>query len=124
MKEFDLEKAKAGHPVQTRDGRDARILATDLKGEEGASLVTVISASSGFHEYTVHHHDCGSYYKDITSGIDLFLKDIKKTMYCIVYKKDKKIAHSIGGTYETREEAEALLVGTQNAYIAEITWEE
>lgn len=26
MKEFDLEKAKAGHPVCTRDGYEARIL--------------------------------------------------------------------------------------------------
>ena len=29
MKEFDLELAKAGHPVQTRDGKKARILCFD-----------------------------------------------------------------------------------------------
>ena len=29
MKEFDLEKAKAGHPVCTRDGHEARILCFD-----------------------------------------------------------------------------------------------
>lgn len=32
MKKFDLEKAKAGAPVCTRDGRPVRILCYDLKG--------------------------------------------------------------------------------------------
>lgn len=32
MKEFDLEKAKAGHPVCTRDGKEARILCFDRIG--------------------------------------------------------------------------------------------
>lgn len=32
MKEFDLEKAKAGHLVCTRDGHEARILCFDRKG--------------------------------------------------------------------------------------------
>ena len=31
MREFDLEKAKAGHPVQTRDGHKARIICFDRK---------------------------------------------------------------------------------------------
>lgn len=33
MKEFDLEKAKAGHPVCTRDGHEARILCFDREGQ-------------------------------------------------------------------------------------------
>lgn len=31
MKEFDLEKAKAGHPVCTRNGNKARIICFDRK---------------------------------------------------------------------------------------------
>lgn len=31
MKPFDLELAKAGHPVQTRDGRPVRIICYDRK---------------------------------------------------------------------------------------------
>ncbi len=33
MKPFNLKKAKAGRPVCTRDGRKARIIAFDLKGD-------------------------------------------------------------------------------------------
>ncbi len=40
MKEFDLEKAKAGHPVCTRDGRETRILCFDRKG--GSPIVVLV----------------------------------------------------------------------------------
>jgi hypothetical protein len=33
MKEFDLELAKAGHPVCTRDGKPVRIVCFDAKGD-------------------------------------------------------------------------------------------
>lgn len=33
MKEFNLELAKAGHPVQTRDGRKVRIICWSRKGK-------------------------------------------------------------------------------------------
>lgn len=32
MKAFDIDKAKEGHPIVTRDGRKARILAFDVQG--------------------------------------------------------------------------------------------
>lgn len=31
MKNFDLEKAKAGYPVRTRDGHETRIICFDRK---------------------------------------------------------------------------------------------
>lgn len=40
MEKFDLELAKNGHPVCTRDGRDVRILCFDKKG--GAPLLGLI----------------------------------------------------------------------------------
>lgn len=33
MKKFDLELAKQGHPVQTRNGRPVRIICWDRKSE-------------------------------------------------------------------------------------------
>lgn len=33
MKNFDLEKAKAGYPVRTRDGHEARIICFDREND-------------------------------------------------------------------------------------------
>lgn len=42
MKAFNLEAAKAGAPVQTRDGRPARIVCFDRKNTDGYKLVVLI----------------------------------------------------------------------------------
>lgn len=43
LKEFDLEKAKAGKPVCTRDGRKARIICFDRKGYNLFPIVALIT---------------------------------------------------------------------------------
>lgn len=47
LKEFNLEAAKAGKPIYTRDGRKARILCYDLKGVEEYPIVAAIET----HDY-------------------------------------------------------------------------
>ena len=41
MKATDIEKVKAGHPVQTRDGRNARVICFDVKAKEPYALALV-----------------------------------------------------------------------------------
>ncbi len=51
FKPFDLEAAKAGAPVMTRDGRPARILAFDLKADEypiAAAIESYDGESEGY----------------------------------------------------------------------------
>lgn len=42
MKEFNLEEAKAGKPVCTRDGHEVRILCYDAKGGDDIRIVALI----------------------------------------------------------------------------------
>jgi catechol 2,3-dioxygenase-like lactoylglutathione lyase family enzyme len=41
MNKEDIEKVKAGHPVQTRDGRKARVICWDLKNDR-YSVVAIV----------------------------------------------------------------------------------
>lgn len=45
LKPFDLEAAKAGKPVRTKDGRDVRIICFDCK-DETFPIVALVSPSS------------------------------------------------------------------------------
>lgn len=75
MKEFDLEKAKAGHPVCTRDGHKVRILCFDKKGYH--SIVALIE-DSGI-EVTICYDNRGRYNDDRQeSSHDLFMKSVKR----------------------------------------------
>lgn len=44
---FDLDKAKAGEPVCTRDGRDARIICWDSKQDDADTIVALITLDNG-----------------------------------------------------------------------------
>lgn len=58
-------------PVQTRDGRKARILATDLRSDTGETIVAVWMDSDGLEEVGSFHSD-GAYLSDgRASGEDL-----------------------------------------------------
>lgn len=46
LKEFDLEAAKAGKPVCTRDGRKARIISFDRHGEDCPIIALVVDSKN------------------------------------------------------------------------------
>lgn len=51
MRNFDINEAKAGKPVCTRDGRKARIICFDAKGiRDDAYIVALITGSDGFEQ--------------------------------------------------------------------------
>ena len=43
MKEFDIELAKQGHPVCTRDGRKVRVLCYDALTEDGMAPNPIVA---------------------------------------------------------------------------------
>jgi hypothetical protein len=61
MKEFDLELAKAGHPVCTRDGKPARIICFDVKGTDYPIVAAIMA---GDVEYINQYPNSGKYCAD------------------------------------------------------------
>lgn len=57
MKPFNLEEAMAGKPICTRDGRKARIIATDIKSELCPIAVAITDPIYGAEEIKVYTKD-------------------------------------------------------------------
>ena len=74
LKEFDLEAAKAGKPVCTRDGRKARIICFDAKRKDGENIIALIPSRRypGF-EYLVTYTNNGNYRGEHENGFDLMM---------------------------------------------------
>lgn len=84
LKPFDLDAAKAGKPVCTRDGRKARIICFDRR------IIKPIVALIEFdnHEEAFCYFDNGRYCCDVTSGYDLMMLPEKKEGWVNVCKSD------------------------------------
>lgn len=73
MKPFDLEAAKAGAAVVTRNGKSARIICTDRESDEKEPILVLIKTRDSGHEEVYSHKADGTYYKDKESPHDLFM---------------------------------------------------
>lgn len=105
LKPFDLNAAKAGKPVCTGDGRQARIICFDRKDIKPiVALVTVINDTSVTEKalyYFEDGHHLSKNYDDIN---DLVMLPEKRSGWINVYKDsvyDTK-DEAINGTYEGR----------------------
>ena len=82
MKPFDLEKAQMGHPICTRDGRNARIICTDCNGKFPIiALVTFCSI-----EVTCYYSTDGQISSSADPDYDLFLAPLKNIGYVNIYQ--------------------------------------
>lgn len=93
MEPFNLELAKQGHPVCTKDGRQARIVSFDIDNDN-YPIIALIKKEKGKEDvqsYTIN----GDYYRDETvSDFDLFMVGEKKTGWVNIYDEG-------GGHYST-----------------------
>ena len=81
MKPFNLERALAGDPVVTRDGRDVVWLAYCEKARVYQLIVLVDGMAS-----VMVFSPNGKYYEtDDGSANDLFMKSVKRTVYVNVW---------------------------------------
>lgn len=121
MKEFNLEEAKAGKPICTRDGKDARIVCFDAKG---CSPITALVDYNGIEMCYLYMLN-GRYYTtvDKESNIDLMMKSKKCKGWINVYRYKGDFRLSSSFVYKTKEEA---LNKRDTGYIStvEIEWEE
>lgn len=117
LKPFDIEAAKAGKLVYTRNGRKARIICFDAKFPKTGNIVTLVEKENG-EEVTLYHYDDG--HCSIGRGYDLMMSTEKKEGWVNIYK---------GGLLDTKSyssKEEAVSKASQADYIdtIKIEWEE
>ena len=126
MKPFNLEQAKAGAPVCTRNGQPARIVCYDLKGYKNYSILALVKIPAGVEttvSYTLSGHQ--SLYSD--TGLDLMMASVKREGWVNLYT-----CHS-GATvtdqwalYPSEKEARSQIIKGTGVYVAtvKVEWEE
>lgn len=113
LKPFDIQKAREGKPVCTRDGRKARIICFDLKNDEYPIVAAVGNDSSEtLFSYTTN----GEIADGIESDKDLMMLTEKRSGWAKV-RKDINL-------YDTKEEADRKMIGNDEYVTAKICWEE
>ena len=120
MKEFDINLAKQGKPVCTRDGRKARIVCFDAKGKR--TIVALISNSDS--EEVRSYYNDGIYSKCDDTNFDLMMLPEKKEGWVNVYYDNDASSHrGCRFIYDTKERA---VKEAGSAYITtvKISWEE
>ena len=113
MKPFDLNSAKAGKPVCTRDGRKARIICFDKKGDY--PIVALVNDYNE-EEYIKNYDKFGKKFIDGETTDDLMMLPEKKEGWAVIRRSD---------IYENEGQAkEAMLNSHIAVMIKKITWEE
>ena len=97
LKPFDIQKAREGKPVCTRDGRKARIIAFDANGSK--PIVALVTECDNEEEIPYKYHYDGSYNcQSIPSDNDLMMLPEKKEGWIVIHKEaiyDKETAEKI-----------------------------
>lgn len=126
MKEFDLEKAKAGHPVCTRDGHEARILCFDREGQY--PIVALVKDAGN--ETIFSYNNTGRLSNDGRGyPCDLFMKSAKQKRWINLYKdKDERLFPGLN-LFESEKEAKDRMESGEKSNrlyykTVKIEWEE
>ena len=121
LKPFDIQKAKAGKPVCTRDGRKARIICFDRK-DDFPIIALIESANCG--EILQCYLNDGKCCHNETLDYDLMMLSEKKEMWINIYKSTTNYIPG-GGLYDTEEAAKAGADMADDDYITttKVSWE-
>lgn len=124
MKTFDLEKAKAGASVCTREGFRARIVCFDADNDR-FPIVALLKVDNG-KEYPISFTKEGRFSDGkADSSKDLFMEGEKKEGWINLYKATTE--RCIGCVYSTKGEAMLNIVKDRSiTYIdtVKVEWEE
>ena len=125
LKPFDLEKAKQGGRVITRDGRNVRIICWDLKYDMYPIVALVMDKDGTEEEIETFTLD-GECVAEQKYDFDLFMAPTIVERWVNVYK-NKNEGYFYGRYYDSEQEALENYIEYKNAkYIAtaKIVWEE
>ena len=122
MKEFDLEKAKAGAPVCTREGLPARIICWDRKDDYYPILALVERNNK---EILISATEKGHVFDDERcSNGDLFMTSVKHEGWVNIHKDEYGMPETTERIWKSEESARNAANGDES-YIAtaKIEWE-
>ena len=121
MKEFSIELAKASKPVCTRDGRKARIVCYDVKGDYPIlALIERSNVEEGVYTYNINGH----FLPNREHYNDLIIAPEKHEGWVNIYHDENSVTFAGERIYDSKKEAIANMV--EHSYIAtiKIEWEE
>lgn len=121
LKPFDIQKAREGKPVCTRDGRKARVLCYDFKQNEEYPILVAVENKDGKECALLYSNDgISEMYK--SSNNELVMCPVKRTGYINIYDNNR-VCKQI---FETEGEAKIAGNSTPDKYIQtiKIEWEE
>ena len=101
LKPFDIQKARAGKPVCTRDGRKARIICFDTKGDP-CPIIALVEENNIESAYHYDKNGQNAYNK---SKLDLMMLPEKKEGWVNLYNADTTFYYVEGMVYNTKDEA-------------------
>lgn len=123
MKPFNLEAAREGKPVCTRDGRPARIICFDRK----SSFPIVANIEDHGIEITQAYDNKGKFSHQEETNSDLMMATEKKQGWINIYRQsiNGKVTTQTGIVYSTKEDA-IISKSKLGDYLATvpIEWEE
>lgn len=104
MKEFNIQKAREGHPVCTRDGRKARIVCTDYKSIGADRPILALIEQENDTEEVVAFKNNGSFGALGISDYDLMMATTKHEGWVNIYRDGGWFGTSVK-VYQTKEGA-------------------
>lgn len=125
MKPFDLELAKAGHPVCTRDGRAVRILCYDFITQEDTPIIALVRLSEKQEGIICYKAD-GRNFAPGMAELDLVMVPEKREGWVNVFINSCSGLKSTDRIYFTKAEALKCIDTKSPHYIdtVKIEWEE
>ena len=128
LKPFDLEKAKGGKPVCTRDGRKVRIICFDAKRKDNRGIVALVPSKDEGYEGTddiITYPINGNYHGGHENDGDLMMLPEKKIGWVNVYYNRTDGITFSKHPYPSKEEA-IKNAGTMSNIIdtVNISWKE
>ena len=127
LKPFDLEAAKAGKPVYTRDGHKARIICFDK--QEGFPIIALVETKVNdriSEEIALFNINGRAVSDDIDSKLDLMMLPEKKEGWVNVVRGSNGSPHMGRGIFQSKEEAENAIKAFSDNLIdtVKISWKE
>lgn len=129
LKPFDLEKAKDGKPVCTRDGRKARIICFDAKRKDNRGIVALVPSKDEGYEGTddiITYPINGNYHGGHENDGDLMMLPEKKIGWVIIAKDKNGEIYTEYNIYPTKDNAVNAIynISSEVIDVVKIEWEE
>lgn len=120
MKPFDIELAKAGHRVCTREGNPVKIICFDRNLDKYPIMALVDRNNYEYcQEYTIHGGVC-----DVECGDDLCMVTVKKEGWINLYHNGEKVYTNSSIVHSSEKDAvECRLRGAYMCTV-KIEWDE